>query len=176
MKTAIILFLSLISVSCFAQEIVVQDSLKNLEQLSFMKGTWTGDGWMFINKEKKEFTQTETISSKVDNTVFMVDGIGYAKENKDKVIHNAFGVISYNIEEKSITMISFSSTGGKMENPITLIGDKKLEWSFKDEKGGTIRFREDFSEDGFWIEKGDYSFDGNNWFPFFEMRLKKIIE
>ncbi len=178
MKTVIILYISFLSISCFVQgqENVVQDSLKTTDQLSFMKGTWSGEGWMYINRKKKEFTQTETIASKVDNTVLMVDGIGYAKEDKNKVIHNAFGVISYNNDEKSITMISFSSTGGKMENRMKFIGNKKLEWSFRDEKGGTVRFREDFSEDGIWSERGDYSFDGQKWVTFFQMRLEKQME
>lgn len=176
MKTVITLFISLMSISCLAQKVEVTDTLNSLDQLSFMKGTWVGEGWIVIDRVKKEFKQTETISPKVDNTVFMIDGIGYAKENENQIIHNAFGVISYNSKTASMTMISFSSTGGKMENSIKLVGNKKLEWSFKDENGGTVRFREDFSEDGFWTEKGDYSFDGNNWFPFFEMRLKKKIE
>ncbi|WP_347924303.1 hypothetical protein [Pontimicrobium sp. SW4] len=73
-------------------------------------------------------------------------------------------------------MLSFSSAGDKMENELKLIGDKKLEWSFKDKNGGAIRFREDFSEDGVWLEQGDYSFGGIKWFPFFQMKLKKQKE
>lgn len=172
MKTAIIFYLSFFCMSCFAQEATIkQDSLTSVEQLAFMKGTWKGEGWIYINRQKKEFTQTETIMPKVDNTLLVIDGLGHDKEDTSKVIHNAFGVISYNAEKKGIIMISFASTGGKMENQMHLIGEKKLEWSFKDERGGTIRFREDFSEAGIWVEKGEYSYDGKKWFPFFEMRL-----
>jgi len=74
-----------------------------------------------------------------------------------------------------ITMLSYSSTGGKMENTLTIIGDKKLECSFRDERGGTVRFREDFSVANTWTEKGDYSMDRENWFPFFVMTFKKTI-
>ena len=173
MRIAIYIYISFLSISCLGQDTKLQDSLKTIEQLEFMKGTWSGEGWIYKNRERKEFTQTETISSKVDNTLLVIDGIGYSKDNRDKVIHDAFGVISYNQEKKSITMVSFSSTGGKMENKIKLIDDKKLAWSFKDERGGTIRFHEDFSEEGVWIENGEYSPDGQKWFPFFHMRLEK---
>lgn len=173
MRITFLICLSFIYISCLGQDSKIQDSLKNIEQLDFMKGTWKGEGWIYVNKERKEFTQTETIASKAENTVLVIDGIGYAKDSISRVIHNAFGVISYNQKERSITMISFSSTGGKMENKMKLIGYKKLEWSFKDERGGTIRFQEDFSEDGIWSEKGEYSSDGQKWLQFFEMRLTK---
>ncbi|WP_178988550.1 hypothetical protein [Winogradskyella schleiferi] len=178
MKTTILMLCLLIAFNSIAQSDNHTDSLnlKTVDDLAFMKGTWKGDGWIMMNRERKEFTQTETIDSRVDNTILVIDGIGIAKDSsavEPKVVHNAFGVISYNETLKSITMLSFSSTGGKMENEMRLIGDMKLEWSFKDERGGTVRFREDFSENGLWIEKGDYSFDGNQWFPFFEMRLER---
>jgi hypothetical protein len=175
MRTLLLICISLFGISCFGQE-VAQDSLKTIDQLNFMQGTWKGEGWIYMNRVKKQFTQTETITPKVDNTLLMIDGLGHDKEDKNKVIHNAFGVISYNQKTKAMTMLSFSSTGGKMENNMRLIGEKKLEWSFKNEQGGTIRFREDFSEDGVWSEKGEYSADGKNWFPFFEMRLVKQAE
>jgi len=160
-----------------AQNTKSQDSLKSIDQLSFMQGSWEGSGWIMKGRERKEFVQHEIIKSRVDNTILMIDGVGYDKESLNserKIIHNAFGVISYNKELNSITMLSFSTIGNKMENKITLVGEKQLEWSFKDERGGIIRFREDFSKKGLWIENGDYSSDGVNWFPFFQMTLKKL--
>lgn len=163
----------------YSQKTISTNLLKTTEELQFMKGTWKGEGWMMIKRKRKAFTQNETITSKVDGKILVIDGKGYDNNNlqkKKKVIHNAFGVISYNEEKKMMTMLSFSSTGGKMENELKLIGDKKLEWSFKDKSGGTIRFREDFSEKGVWLEQGAYSFDGKKWTPFFQMKLKKSKE
>lgn len=176
MKTITTLLLFFISLPIIAQDSTKTKTLKTIDQLEFMKGTWKGDGWIIMRDGKKTFTQTETISSKVNNTLLMIDGIGYEKDStatKPKVIHNAFGVISFNPEKKAITMLSYSTTGGKMENEMQLIGDKKLEWSFKSENGGVVRFREDFTNPNLWIEKGDYSANGETWFPFFEMRLIK---
>ncbi|MBC2846011.1 hypothetical protein [Winogradskyella flava] len=154
-----------------------RDTLKSVAQLNFMKGSWKGNGWIFINREKKEFSQSEIIKSKNADRILVIDGLGHAKDSINpetkKVIHDAFGIISFNEDLDAITMLSFSSTGDKMENELRLIGEKQLEWSFKDERGGTIRFREDFTTEGVWEEKGEYSFDGEKWFPFFYMKLER---
>ena len=177
--TKIICIISLLinySLNAQVENQVDSKVLNSIEDVSFMKGTWKGEGWIFKNREKKEFIQTETIAPKVDNSILVIDGIGFAKDSisvTTQVIHNAFGVISFNKEKNMMTMLSYSSTGGKMENEIKLLGDKKLQWSFKDERGGTIRFILDFSEEGIWSENGDYSFDGSQWFPFFHMTLYK---
>jgi len=167
----------LIIVSCSSKRVSNSpDLLSNINQLQFMQGTWKGEGWIVIDREKKKFSQTETIRPRVENQILVIDGIGFSLDSNLKtlkVIHDAFGIISVNKDTKAVTMLSYSTTGGKMENNLKFIGDKKLEWSFKDERGGTVRFREDFSKEGVWIENGDYSFDGKNWFPFFQMTLKK---
>ncbi len=178
MRTSILTITVLLSIQymSYAQNSHAVDSLKSIEQLYFMQGTWIGPGWIMKGRKREEFVQNEVINPKIDNTILVIDGIGHAKEAEKKIIHNAFGVISFNEEMNSMTMLSYSTAGKKMENKIKLTGYKKLEWSFKDERGGTIRFREDFSQEGLWIENGDYSADGVNWFPFFQMTLEKIKE
>jgi len=151
--------------------------INTIEQLSFMKGTWKGNGWIMMGRERKTFIQTETISPRVDGKLLIVDGVGYDADSTlsaPKIIHNAFGVISFNQEMNSITMLSYSSTGGKMENKIIFTGEKTIEWSFMSENGATIRFREDFSDEGYWIETGEYSTNGVEWFPFFKMTLERV--
>ncbi|WP_347924301.1 hypothetical protein [Pontimicrobium sp. SW4] len=102
-STLLYILLLFISVSSVTQNAFKTKSLKTIDQVSFMKGNWKGDGWMMIKKERKKFTQNETISSRIDNKILIIDGIGYGinkgQETK-KVIHNAFGVISYNEEKE----------------------------------------------------------------------------
>ncbi|MCG8577420.1 MAG: hypothetical protein MI810_21240 [Flavobacteriales bacterium] len=153
-------------------------ALKSIEDLSFMEGNWSGTGWIMIARERKTFVQTESIEARPFENILVVEGLGYDDDSsliEKRIIHSAFGVISFNEEIGCLTMLSFSTTGGKMENEIVLTGDKKLEWSFKNENGMEIRFREDFSKEGYWLEVGEYSFDGGEeWVPFFEMTLKRI--
>jgi len=173
MKQAMFFLLILsVTTTLWSQTEQRKDSLVSIDQLGFMIGNWEGEGWIVgKDRAKKTFTQSESIVPKVNHTLLVIDGIGHSKEEPEKVIHNAFGVISYN--DSKMTMLSYSTAGDKMENEMLLTGDKTLEWSFKDERGGTIKFSEDFSTEGIWKEKGEYSFDGENWFQFFEMTLKK---
>ena len=155
------------------------DTVKSVVEISFMEGNWKGEGWIVgRDRIKKHFAQTETIQFKVGQQVLMVEGLGYAKDNTGtitrRVIHDAFGIISYNEIQDAVTMISFSTQNGRMEVPMMRIGDKQLQWSFKNEQsGGLIRFTEDFSEVGKWKEVGEFSINGADWYPFFEMQLNK---
>ncbi|WP_375559628.1 hypothetical protein ACE193_18100 [Bernardetia sp. OM2101] len=177
MKTTFTLIAFFILSLSFAQNDTKKtDSTSHIsvKDLTFMIGTWEGEGWIMKSKTKQEFIQKETIRPSLDSTILIIDGLGHDKKDTTKIIHEAFGVISLNAESKLIEMLSFSKANGKMETPILFLGEGKLQWSFKDERGGTIRFSEDFSEDGLWVEKGEYSFDGKNWFNFFEMKLNRV--
>ncbi len=151
-------------------------SILSPKEMLFMCGTWKGEGWILQNRQRHTFIQEEMIMAKIDSQVLVVDGIGFAKDSfpdKKHVIHQAFGVIAFNPDLGTVSMLSYSAVGGKKETPMKRIGEKQLQWSFKDERGGTVRFSEDFSEEGVWKEKGEYSFDGKSWFPFFEMQLTR---
>lgn len=154
------------------------DTLRSPEDIHFMIGEWRGEGWIQRGPEKKFFVQSESIVPKVNGSLLVIDGIGYRKDSartEANQVHVAFGVIGFNKERGGLTMLSYSTAGERMENDFRKVAgtDKMLQWSFKDERGGTIRFTEDFSEKGVWREKGEYSFDGANWFQFFSMELNR---
>ncbi len=151
-------------------------TVESIEQLSFMIGDWEGDGWIMRGQEREEFSQTESIKPKVNNQVLVIEGLGLAKEETgitDRVVHDAFGFISRDMESGSILMTTFATTGGKTESTIYLIGENKIQWQFKADNGGTVRFTEDFSKTNEWHAVGEFSFSNDNWFQFFEMNLSK---
>ena len=163
----------------FAQETINQEiKVTSVSQLDFLIGTWKGEGWkMDQNRQRVTFTQTETIVPKVENSILVVDGMGYAKDEtsgESKVVHDAYGLMAVNEDLGIVTMLSYSVIGGKMETPIRLIGEKIIQWSFDTPNGGKTRFTADFSKEGFWTEKGEFSPDGERWFPFIEMNLEKV--
>lgn len=176
MKGIARLLLSILIVLSLSLTGFAQEKIKSVDQLIFMKGNWTGTGWI-IGKDrlKKTFSQSEIIKSKADNLVLMVDGLGLEIDSlgkiTDRVIHKAFGIISYNKDRESVTMISFSEMRGRMESDFELIDKKKIRWSFKEANGATIRFTEDFTDDGKWKEVGEVSMNGKDWYQFFEMNL-----
>ncbi len=164
----------------FAQTDV--STFSEVNELAFMQGTWVGEGWMMgRQRQRMPFQQTEVIQPKVSEQALMIDGLGYALDSTgqvtDRVIHDAFGVISLNPETGAVTMLSFSEANGRMECAFHRLDEKKLYWEFKDPRsGGTIRFTEDFSTEGEWKEIGEISMDGERWFQFFEMNLKRESE
>jgi len=165
---SVLIFISFYSAGQEAQ-VYANESLVELE---FMLGTWNGEGWIMMGREKKEFNQTEVIEPKAGQRLFLVDGIGYAKgDTLGDAIHKAFGIISYNEARGAVTMLAFTEKQGRLETELQTIGEKRLQWSFKNDQGGTIRFSEDFSQDGLWKEIGEYSRDGEHWYQFFEMKL-----
>ena len=180
MKYIYTIALALLSINLIAQ--IDNSAIKNTKDLSFMIGTWKGEGWILGKDRKiKKFSQSEKIQPKADNSALMVDGIGYAIDGNgkitDKIIHNAFGVISFNNERKHITMLAFSKVSGRMESnliPLGTINEKKIQWTYVDSKRGfKVRFTEDFSDKNLWIEIGEIWIQ-NKWSKFFEMKLKKV--
>ena len=173
------IFLMLRPLSFFNQQAELSNTIKNVNQLHFMIGTWKGNGWiMTSDRQVKKFTQTEKINSKAGDSILLIDGLGYEIDstgNTNRIIHEALGIISYNPQKERVTMISFSKLGGRMESDIQLVGEKKINWSFINKKSKrTIRFSEDFSTDGKWKEVGEISSDGVKWFKFFEMNLVHV--
>lgn len=155
-----------------------QSETEKLEQLSFMIGDWEGEGWILgRDQAKHSFHQTELIQPKADGMALMVDGLGFEIDSTgtitDRVIHKAFGIISYNEDRDMITMITFSEMQGRMESDIIFLDDRKLRWSFQAKNGSYIRFTEDYSTEGKWNEVGEVSMNGTDWFQFFEMNLSK---
>lgn len=76
-----------------------------MSKLDYLVGQWRGEGWILMGRnEHRTFRQNETVQSKVDGTVLVIDGLGKgikAGEVAEPVIHNAFAVISYNKDAKT---------------------------------------------------------------------------
>tara|TARA_R110002050_G_scaffold158249_2_gene287522 strand:+ start:5096 stop:5644 length:549 start_codon:yes stop_codon:yes gene_type:complete len=178
MKHTLRLLIAISTGIFFSLSATAQENLPSVEKLSFMVGEWKGTGWMLgKDRKRKSFSQSEYIKSKANNQALMVDGLGYEIDSSgsvtDRVIHKAFGIISFNGEKESITMISFSELKGRMESEFVFIEEKKMYWSFKEANGATIKFTEDFSVADQWKEIGEISMNGKDWYKFFEMNLKR---
>lgn len=139
-----------------------------LKKLNHLVGTWEGEGWV-MNKDtyqKETFKQKEDIYYRLDSTLIEVHGYG---ESDGQVVHDALALIANN-PEGSYTMSSFVGDG-RTGNFDMLIEGENLVWTIPTEQG-TIRYTI-LVKDGTWTEKGDFGRD-NTWYPFFEMKLKKL--
>ncbi len=144
-----------------------------MAQLSVMEGKWKGTGWR-LNPDGSKSTSNieENLVYKLDKTVFLVEGIGTL--DNGTVVHHALGFIAFNPMTKTYTMKSFLTNGLSMEANFEIVEpNRSFIWWFKDQRGGTIRYKVKF-ENNTWNEEGEYSRDGQTWFKTLEMNLTKI--
>jgi hypothetical protein len=162
----VILILSLITLTTFAQSTETDAKLQSeLKKLSFMEGKWEGNGWM-IGRDgvRSEFTQTENIQFKLDNTLLYIEGLG---KSDGKVVHDALAIISFDKEKGHYNFRSYLANGMSGDFMAELI-DGKLYWHPTD----FIRYIIYLNKNDQWHEKGEINRDGN-WIQFFEMTLNK---
>ena len=168
-KTAVTLLGLLAAVLSFSQ---TTDNLckQKMKQLDFMIGKWTGGGWM-INQDRtrSEFLQEEVIESDLNGTVLVIHGKGWDQDQKP--IHHAFGIISYNLEEEKYNMLAFLEDGKQTKANLEIIEDGKIKWWFE-AGNGTIKYTITYTNNA-WNEKGEFSPNGEVWFPFIEFNLNR---
>ena len=144
-----------------------------MEKVSFMEGKWKGEGWVQMGPQKEEFIQHETVGTKANGTVMVIDGIAFAADDTSKVVHNAYAVISYNDQESKYVMRAYRADGRYVDADFEVQDDGKIVWGFSHPMAGQIKYTI-WEEDGKWIEKGEMSRDGESWMHFFQTSLEKI--
>lgn len=171
MKNLIKIIVFIGALTGFQQEALSQNvdtdpvSKKYVSQLSSMVGSWEGEGWMMAADQKRhEFSQTEIIQFKLDSTAILIEGKGM--EN-GKVIHNAMAIITYSGEHDQYDFQSFLQNGRQGSFEAELI-DGVFYWYPME----NIRYIIKINEQGQWFEIGEIK-QGDNWYQFFEMTLKK---
>ncbi|WP_420576177.1 hypothetical protein [Ekhidna sp.] len=149
---------------CFLAE--SQEQMKKLEP---MVGNWKGGGWYMDQAGKRyEFTQQEEISKELSNTALLIKGKGFSD---GEVIHDAMAVVSYDSTSGDYNFHSFLSDGRKTDAKLKVIGDGEFEWGFKI-PNGLIKYSIQIANDQ-WHEKGEFSPDGSNWYPFIDFNLSR---
>lgn len=147
-----------------------------LKKLDSWVGVWKGSGWTrFGAGNKEEFTITETVQSKLDGLVLLVEGLGKGTDaaGKELVGHQALAVVSYDDKAKQFRFRHYTAQGrfGESELKVT---DGGYEWGMSPE-GSPVKIRFIIKLDGKkWQETGEFSQDGTNWVQFLEMNLDKL--
>ena len=172
-QLAIFTLISLAICTAHAQPAVSSDHQDQMKKLDFLSGSWAGEGWIQMGPQGKEsFTQTEHIQKKLDGTLLMIEGLGKAKADESKIVHNAFAIISYDQQNQSYQFQSYLADGRQVTG-VAKVNERTLVWGFETPQGAKIRYTIVVDEEDKWGETGEYSPDGNNWMQFFEMSLKK---
>ncbi len=142
-----------------------------MKKLDWLVGRWQGTGWIQMGPQgRKEFTQTETIQSKLDGLVLVIEGQGKAKEGS-ATVHAAVAVVSYAEPGKTFRWRAFTGEGQQTDTEAK-VGTDTLEWGLEIPQHGRMRYTIKRNEKGEWFEVGEMTQDGQTWRKFFEMTLQ----
>jgi hypothetical protein len=137
-------------------------------------GNWKGTGSTTGRAETKT-TVDEKIETKLDNTIVVVEGLGKSLDpatNTEKVVHNAYGILSFDPVANTYKFKTFLWDGRSTDAWFNLLSNSNYQWGF-DTPANKIRYTITL-KDNKWNEIGEISSDGNNWRKFFEMNLTKV--
>jgi hypothetical protein len=124
-------------------------------------------------KRNNTFSQTETVTSKLNGLLLAIEGLGTVDESK--IIHNAFAVLSFDSENQRFVMRAHKADGAFTEADALVDDNGSIIWGFYHPYAGELRFTIKKNDKGQWYEIGEVSSDdGNSWFQNFEMLLNKV--
>lgn len=144
-----------------------------MARLSFLVGSWKGEAWTQMGPQRTDIIQTESVAAHLDGLVIVIDGEGRLKSNPDTIAHLAFATITYDAEKKGYRVQAVRKDGKSVDAAGRIAEDGAFQWGF-DVEGRSVRFTISLTEEGEWLEIGDYSLNGTEWKQYLEMRLKRV--
>lgn len=176
MKSLIITALAILGLMSAQAQGTAPESLKQeMQKLSYMAGKWKGEASMRQpNGALLKVNQEEDIQFKLDGTILVIEGTGRNPED-GKISFNAMAIISFDQQKKEFKFRSHVMDGNQAEAYFKILEENHFEWGFDLPNNAKIRYDIKLKpSDKSWIEKGEYSPDGNVWYPYIEMKLKKL--
>jgi hypothetical protein len=142
------------------------------------EGRWKGDGWMQMGPgEPKKSSVEEKIESKLDGTVYIVEGIGkatHAETKQETIVHHALALLSFDQISGKYKFRTHLKDGRSTDAWFNVTGENSYQWGFDIPNRGKTRYSIKIDpKANTWNEIGEFSADGNNWNKFFEMNLTK---
>ena len=150
-----------------------------MKKLDFLIGSWKGKGWIIGQNGRQTFTVKESLKRKLNGQIVVVDGLGKSvdkKTGKERIVHQAYGVFSYDANVDKIKFRWYKAETGEEDETTIDVSNNKLVWGFDIPQSGVkVKFTEIINEKGNWLEIGEVTRDGGKtWFKFFEMELEKV--
>jgi hypothetical protein len=144
-----------------------------MSKLAFLAGEWEGEATMDMGPgARHKVAQVETVESKLDGLLLVVEGVGHKVED-GKLVHHALGVISYDARAKHYRVAAYRQDGEMVNATGTFLPDGAFQWSFEITGQRRVRYTIRQSTDGEWLETGEMSPDGTKWLPFLDMKLRR---
>lgn len=148
-----------------------KETTEAIGNLLFMEGVWKGIGWTMVGDKKQQFSETETVTKKLNGRAIQFEAFGTAVDDSNNIINNALGILSYNETGNKYILRVVNFDGSYAEADASITQPSTFEWRMK-YAGVYLKYIIEVRNKK-WIEKGYNSTDGTNWNLFFEMELSK---
>ena len=152
-----------------------QEQKAAMQKLNWMRGNWNGTSTLFIDDQKRITHIRESVQPSLDGTILLINVRATDADSltsKQSLAYTYFSVISYDVKNKTYQWTSWRTNGNDYEqNPFT-VGKTSFEYTSK-EGGKTIRYKANLSDNGAFLETGEYGGNGSVWTPFVTMNLAK---
>lgn len=144
-----------------------------MEKLSFLVGDWQGEAMAVTGPGRQvRVWQTEWVRPKLKGQILAVEGLGrlLTDTGPTDTLFNAWAVIDW-APDRGYFMRSNVLDGRVGEFPVH-VTERGFVWGFE-VPGGQVRYSMVLTPQGQWHERGEFSRDGQRWFPSMEMRLDR---
>jgi hypothetical protein len=126
--------------------------------------------------QRVEFNQSEQIRMNPNGSILTIEGRGSRDGDMDdeaNLVHHAFAVLRYDVASSAYRISSYKD--GQFLD--VEIGDSGFTWGFDLPQGQSqVRFSMGLNEQGQWHETGEYSPDGEQWYPNLSMTLDCVSD
>ncbi len=147
---------------------------EEMKKLEYFTGHWKGEATMQRGPGPAvTLLQEEKIEYRLDGTVLQIEGTG--RDTDGKVAFNALGLVNYDAVTKQFKFKTYLKEGQSTDAYFNVLEENKFEWGFDIPAGGKVKYIITLDPvQKTWYEKGEYTSDGNTWYAFIELKLKKI--
>ena len=135
-----------------------------MEELSFLIGAWSGEGWQMRGEAKDLFTGTEAARWSAGGTAMIIEG--HQKNGAGADRYNGLVVITWNAS-KNCYRLTQQTSGGSYAEYEAQLKDKTLTWQLRENLSITLVVK-----DGEWLEEG-FMVSGDTKSKIFELKMKK---
>ena len=144
-----------------------------MSRLEMMVGEWTGTSTTRLGPDREQTSRVvEMAEFRLGGEMLVVEGRGTMDiGGEDRVIHHAFGAVTYDAAADGYRMRSYRAGQGWVDAELVVDGPT-VRWTLES-PAGTIRFTADFSEPDRWIETGELE-RGGQWVQFLRMELDRV--
>lgn len=147
-----------------------------MRKLDWLVGEWKGEAVVQMGPKTEYALQHERVQTKLDGKVLLVEGVGRRKledGGAGEVVHNALAVLSWDPEKKNYRFSTYLADRPGAEATLEVTGPTSAVWGL-DTPRGKVRYTISLTDEGEWLEIGEWSSDGAKWNKFIEMRLQKV--